>query len=279
MLIITADDLGLNHQVNLAIIRAFERGFCSDGSIMPNMPGFEEACELVRRHGLADHVGLHLVLTEGTPVTEPIKDCPRFCGRNGCFRLSRKQRIVRLSPAERNAVAIEIDGQIARCRKRGITVAHLDSHSHAHEEWGIVPLVIEAARKTDIPRIRLCRTPRWGTSPVKWLYRHLVNRRIRAAGRAGTEHFGSPDDCIRFYRGHGTSKGTDIRWEIMVHPVFDGAGRLFDGWLHRPLEELIETLRQCRARVPVMNTKLPRAMTSQAKATDRLMAPSSQKVF
>jgi len=277
MLIITADDLGLNHQVNLAVIRAFERGFCSDCSIMPNMPGFEEACELVRMHGLADHVGLHLVLTEGTPVTEPIRDFRRFCDRDGCLRLSRKQRIVRLSPGEKKALEGEIEGQIAECRKRGITMAHLDSHSHAHEEWAIVPLVIEAVRKAGIPRIRLCRTPHWGTSLVKWLYRHIVNLRIRAAGRAGTDHFGSPDDYLRFCREHGASKGMDTPWEIMVHPVLDGEGRLVDGWLHRPLEELMEALWRCRAEVPGMSSRARRTVEPQAETAGQLAASSSRK--
>ena len=241
MLIINADDLGLSRQVNLAIIHALTRGFCSSCSIMPNMPGFEEACELVQRHGLTDRVGLHLTLTEGTPVTEPIKKVGIFCGRNGCFHLSRKQRVVRLSAAVKRAVREEIEGQIARCRERGIEITHLDSHSHAHEEWAVAPVVLQAAREAGIPRVRVCRTFGGGISPVKWLYRRVVNLKIRAAGLAATDYFGVPDDYLLFCRKYGTLERASTSWEIMVHPIRIGE-RLFDSWLGRPLEDVISAL-------------------------------------
>jgi len=246
MLIITADDLGLSHQVNRAIIRAFERGFCSHCSIMVNMPGFEEACDLVRMHGLTDRVGLHLVLTEGTPVTESLKKCRRFCDRDGQFWLSRKQHVIRLSRSEREALEQELEAQIAKCRKHGIVMSHLDSHSHVHEEWAILPLVVRAAHQAGIPRLRLCRTFGGGTSSFKWLYRQVVNLRVRAAGLAATDHFGSPDDYCQFCQRYGVSRGMDTPWEVMVHPVFDPQEQLFDGWLRRPLENVMKTLGQCR---------------------------------
>ena len=241
MLIINADDFGLSRPVNLATIDALEQGFCSSCSIMPNMPGFEEACELVQRHRLTDRVGLHLVLTEGTPITDPIKKANIFCDHNGHFHLSRKRRVVRVSAAVKRAMREEIEGQIARCRERGIGITHLDSHSHAHEEWAVASAVIQAARDSRIPRVRVCRTFGGGTSPVKWLYRWVVNLRIRAAGLAATDYFGAPDDYLLFCRKYGPPEGMNISWEVMVHPIHIG-GRLFDGWLHRPLEDVISAL-------------------------------------
>src|SRR4030042_5043483 len=78
MLIINADDFGLSHSVNLAVIRAFERGLCTSCSVMPNMRGFEEACDLARKHELTDRAGLHLTLTQGGTDTRAPKAFPRF---------------------------------------------------------------------------------------------------------------------------------------------------------------------------------------------------------
>jgi predicted glycoside hydrolase/deacetylase ChbG (UPF0249 family) len=149
--------------------------------------------------------------------------------------------IYRGSAAVKHAVREEIEGQIARCRERGIEIAHLDSHSHAHEEWAVASAVIQAAREAKIPRVRVCRTFGGGVSPVKCLYRRVVNLRIRAAGLATTDYFGAPDDYLRFCQKYGPPEGMNVSWEIMVHPVRVG-GQLFDGWLHRPLEDVLRAL-------------------------------------
>ena len=44
--IITADDFGVSSVVNRAIEDCLRKGLCSHASLMANMPGFEEACEL-----------------------------------------------------------------------------------------------------------------------------------------------------------------------------------------------------------------------------------------
>jgi predicted glycoside hydrolase/deacetylase ChbG (UPF0249 family) len=245
MLVINADDFGLSHAVNLAVVRAFEQGLCSSCSIMPNMPGFDEACDLAGTHGLLNRVGLHLTLTEGAPVTEPIKRFGAFCDQRGNFRFSRRQRVVRLSTAAAEALHTEIVGQIGKCRERGIALTHMDSHNHAHEEWAIASLAMKAAREAGIPRVRLCRTFGPGTSLIKRLYRRVVNARIRLSGLAGTDYFGTPDDYLLFRKSHGVPRGMGASWEVMVHPAFGGRGRLMDSWLGKPLEDAVKPLWRC----------------------------------
>jgi predicted glycoside hydrolase/deacetylase ChbG (UPF0249 family) len=245
MLVINADDFGLSHAVNLAVVRAFEQGLCSSCSIMPNMPGFDEACDLSHTHGLVNRIGLHLTLTQGTPVTEPIKNVDVFCDSTGSFRFSRRQRVVRSSAVLRKALWEEIEGQIAKCRERGIPLTHLDSHNHAHEEWAIASLAVDAARDAGIARVRLCRTFGPGASPAKRLYRRVINARIRRAGLAGTDYFGLPDDYLLFWRRNGVVQTANTSWEVMVHPAFDDRGRLIDSWLKRPLNDAIRPLWGC----------------------------------
>ena len=242
MLIINADDFGLNHAVNLGIVRAFEQRLCSSCTIMPNMPGFGEAAELVRAYGLGNQVGLHLTLTEGVPVTDGIRAFHRFCDEEGRFRLSRKERVIRLSDAERKALQEEVGGQIVRCRRHGIALTHVDSHSHAHEEWAIASVVIEMAREMKIPYVRLCKNFGPGMSPSKQLYRHIVNARFRKAHLAATRYFGLPQDYALFYQRSRRMKGKDTSWEIMVHPVVDRDQQLLDGWLHEPLEAILKNV-------------------------------------
>jgi len=96
MLIINADDFGESQQVNKAIIQSFENGLCSSATLMPNMPGFEAACELVHEYKLLNHIGMHLVLRGGYPLTEKIKHFSTFCDQEGRLSLSRDKPIFNL---------------------------------------------------------------------------------------------------------------------------------------------------------------------------------------
>ena len=68
MLIVNADDLGYDARTNEAIIRSLELRLCSSTTLLANMEGFEEACELIHERSLGDRVGLHLNLSEGRAV-------------------------------------------------------------------------------------------------------------------------------------------------------------------------------------------------------------------
>ena len=51
MLIVNADDLGYDAPTNAAILHSFERQLCSSATLLANMAGFEEACELIHANG------------------------------------------------------------------------------------------------------------------------------------------------------------------------------------------------------------------------------------
>ena len=71
--IVTADDFGLDPEVNEAIVNGVAAGFVSNVSLLVNFPSFGEACELARQHGFADRLGLHFNLTEGRPLTDAMR--------------------------------------------------------------------------------------------------------------------------------------------------------------------------------------------------------------
>ena len=239
-LVINADDFGLNDSVNMAIVQAFEKGYCSSCTIMPNMPGFEEACQLVRTHGLADHVGLHMVLTEGYPITEKLRIFRRFCAEDGRFQLTRRQRIVRLTMKEREALRVEMKGQIAKCRAQGIPITHMDSHNHTHEEWAIAGVMIRVAQEEGVPHVR--RTRSFGSGMVRRIYRQMMDIRLCRAGLAKTDYFGVPPDYSLYLQRLGTCGKMTGSWELMVHPAFDNQGRLIDSWLRELLDEVVQSI-------------------------------------
>src|SRR5258708_1899979 len=82
-IIVHADDFGMSAEVNRAIVEAFENNVISSTTLMTNMPGFDEACELAHRHRLLGKIGLHLNLTSGYPFSSPIRQSPRFCDNVG----------------------------------------------------------------------------------------------------------------------------------------------------------------------------------------------------
>jgi predicted glycoside hydrolase/deacetylase ChbG (UPF0249 family) len=244
LVIINADDFGMSGAVNRAILSGMERGLVTSTSIMANMPGFEEAAALARDHQeLRGRVGVHLNLTEGKPLSQPILSCRLFCGADGTFHFKRERPIFRLGKPVKAAVYEELRMQVQKVIAAGIIPTHLDSHHHIHNEWAIAPLVRSLAIEFRIPRIRLTRNMGRQPSYLKRLYKAVFNRWQlgRHTGLKNTDLFGDIEDMV-YHSRTGWPEGAAI--EIMVHPLFKENGELVD--LNRqPLQpQLAPILRQ-----------------------------------
>ena len=242
LLIINADDFGKDSEVNQAVIEAFRSGLCSSATLMVNMPGFEEACELFSREDLAGCVGVHLVLRDGLPLTDPIRKFPRFCDPQGRLCLARQGVVPHLflSGLEKRVLAQEIRAQIGRCRSRGIEPTHLDSHYDLHMEWGVAEVLLQVVRKEGIPYVRIARNCGRGLHLAKRFYKTLFNRRLTRAGVARTRFRGSVAD-YEVLRERFTAQGRELAnaidsFEVMVHPRFGPDGVLRDDSDGRPLK-------------------------------------------
>jgi predicted glycoside hydrolase/deacetylase ChbG (UPF0249 family) len=220
-IIVNADDFGMSAEINRAIVEAFDRGVISSATLMTNMPGFDEACELAHRHRLLGKIGVHLNLSSGYPLSAPVRRCSRFCDDIGMFR-SRRTRF-RLSREERLAVETELAAQVTACLDRGLRPTHLDSHHHVHTEWAIGAAAITVARRYGIQAIRLSRNCGPGIDLVCKFYKFAYNTRLRIYGLAKTRYFGSSADVQEIL---ATAPG-DI--EVMVHLPFEGARSIPDG--------------------------------------------------
>ncbi len=241
MLIINADDFGLNQNVNRAIVKTFEQGLCSSTTLMADMPGFEEACCLAHEHRLLSHVGIHLVMKGGAPLTEAIKRFPRFCDRDGLLATSEFSPYFTLEASEREVLAGEIRAQIARCRSNGILLTHLDSHFHLHTRWAILAVVLAVAQSEHIHFARIARNCGPGFSFKKRIYKSVVNLRIRIGNFSRTKYFCGLDDAL-FLEGADSLKRRRESLELMLHPVLHGGRILTNDGSHEPLETLINSL-------------------------------------
>jgi predicted glycoside hydrolase/deacetylase ChbG (UPF0249 family) len=237
-LIVNADDFGYSEAVNGAILNSFESFLLTSTSIVANMPGFDHAVGLIRRHAFLERkVGLHLNLTEGFPLSRSLMACPLFCGGDGRLIYHRDRSLFRLSRKELAAVYDELRMQLERVLAAGIRPSHLDSHHHVHTEWAIAPLVCRLARSYGIRRIRLTRNMGPVPSRAKRWYKKFFNYWFlgRHSGLVdNTDYFGDIADMNYFLnsdssaRANSSRGGQDHSFEIMVHPLFDPSGRLVD---------------------------------------------------
>lgn len=229
MLIVVADDFGADSRVNMAIAEGVRQGLVSNVSLLANGAAFAEACALARDRGWAGRVGIHISVTEGPALSDPIRHCPRLCDEAGHLRFRRFTHFS-LTPEERAALTREWQAQIDRCRSAGIPLGHADSHHHCHTEFPLFRVVAPLLRANHIPFLRLSDNVR-KTSLARGLYKRLFNIALTRARLRGTDYFCDADGIRRI------AGATDKVIELMVHPILDEQGRLIDGTSGRLLRD------------------------------------------
>jgi hopanoid biosynthesis associated protein HpnK len=173
-LVINADDFGLSHSVNEAVIRAHREGILTTASLMVNEPGCDEAVKLAKENPNLG-VGLHLVLLQGHSTLPPEKipgivnargefsNSPVGAGMNYFFKRSLREQL-----------RAEIHAQFEKFHATVLPLDHVNGHLHLHLHPVIFKILMEDAEQLGIRRFRLtrdCLARSRRMAEGRWFYR------------------------------------------------------------------------------------------------------------
>lgn len=251
-----ADDFGMNPVVNQGIIAGFSHGVLTSTSILANAPDFTDAvtrwswldderaagrmASVDARRSLGDRcaspfdLGVHLNLTEGTPLTPDFpSECLDASGRfSGLGVIARR---LLLTPHRwRPAIERELSAQVARVVDAGLRPTHLNGHQYVELFPALAEPIINIAARFRIPVVRV--------ASERGVWRALVLSRLASRWRERSRHASlcSADE----YRGtaHAGRVSLDLmrRWtsglpqgctlEVGLHPGLAPVAPSADGW-------------------------------------------------
>jgi len=156
-LIVNADDFGLFHSVNEAVIRAHREGILTSASLMVNEPGFQEAVRLAKENPKLG-VGLHLTFLMGhsslpasripglVNMDAEFSNNPVATGMNYFFKRSLRTQL-----------RDEIHAQFDRFLSTGLRLDHVNGHLHMHLHPVVFDILMSDSKELGITRLRLTR--------------------------------------------------------------------------------------------------------------------------
>ena len=156
-LIVNADDFGLSQSVNEAVIRAHRDGILTSASLMVNEPASGEAVKLAKENPRLG-VGLHLTLLMGRSALPPEK-IPDIVNSRGEFSNSPVGAGMGyfFKRGLRDQLRAEIHAQFEKFHAAGLPLDHVNGHLHLHLHPVIFKILMEAAEKLGVKRMRLTR--------------------------------------------------------------------------------------------------------------------------
>jgi len=197
-LIICADDFGFDPAVNAAVEEAHRHGILSTASLMAGAPAAADAVARAKR--LPDlHVGLHVVLVDGGPVS-PSAAVAGLVGADGQFDRNMARAGLRFFslPQIRRQLAQEIRAQFEAFRATGLKLDHVNAHKHFHLHPTVAGLILEIGRDYGMKAVRVPAEPvaalraafpqERAPAPLYRPWVERLRRRLRRAGLAVNDH-------------------------------------------------------------------------------------------
>jgi len=240
-LILNADDFGLTAGVNRAIAELHQAGVLTSASLMARARATDEAIEIARATPTLC-VGCHVVLVDGEPVLSPRHDIPNLADPiSGRFRPALAGFLARLLMGRIPSAEIEAETavQIALLQSRGVVLAHIDTHKHAHIFPAVLRPVLRAAASCGIRAVRNPFEPGWSlraTPHASWTRRTEVRllRLLEPAFRriVAEEGFTTTDGALGVLATGSLDAATITsllqnlpagNWELVTHPGYNDA--------------------------------------------------------
>lgn len=155
-LIVNADDCGWSRGITDGILKAHHEGIVTSTTVMVNREASEYALQQlpsVPKLG----VGIHLTLSDGSPVLPPAQVPTLVDGEGNFYGGQEVLRRLRKRLFSAREIEAEFRAQIRWMKDRGVTPTHADSHQHLH----LYPVAIYAFyRALRAEGIRCARPPR-----------------------------------------------------------------------------------------------------------------------
>lgn len=140
-----ADDFGLTRGITDGVIESHVNGIVDSTTLMMNGLAVEHAV-LAAKKTPSLKVGIHLVLTWGKPLS---KDVPDLINEDGFFKYRNNFAQSEIPNVEQ--VELEWRTQIEAFLKTGLELHHIDSHHHIHGWAPLKDVVLELAKKYNVP--------------------------------------------------------------------------------------------------------------------------------
>ena len=223
-IIVNADDFGLSSTANAAIADCFKKGIINRTTLMVNGPCLEEAVRISKEQDFFEHVGLHINLTFGYPISKRIQDTI-LCKEDGAFsgELLKAKYFAYCPYSLREVIKEEVEAQIQLYLDYGFTLSHADSHRHIHTRIPIFNIIKGPLLNHGFQSVRISRNIKeQGLSFFSSIYKRILNELIIKKNFPNhSDYMCALSDWI------SVGKKFD-NVEIMVHPDLDEDGKLFD---------------------------------------------------
>ena len=242
-LIVNADDLGADRNVDKGILEAFRNGIVTSATMLVTFSShWEESAREAQTAGLP--TGLHLSLTHGFAIS-PREKIPDLVDDRGRFKLSARRLIsmaFRPKPGDEEIyeqIKVELAAQLDAVLSRGLSLSHVDSHQHVHMNPRIFALVESAAENRGITKMRFVREPFFRfqlthgvlenirrKNVIKALLVKRLANRIKPRLKTNDRFFGlMQSDTIdqwSFEQFLRSISRTELVWEAGIHPGHAG---------------------------------------------------------
>jgi predicted glycoside hydrolase/deacetylase ChbG (UPF0249 family) len=216
LLVIHADDLGMNHSVNRATFEALEKGSITSASILVPCPWFPEVASWAKQHPNAD-LGIHLALnSEWTTLRwGPVSPTDKVPSLLDAAEYLPLETPAVAQNAKLSEVETELRAQVDRARLAGIPLTHLDTHMGAlFESAGLYQVYRKMGRAYGLPILQAkagSHAPLGMSPPAEGI---LVEKVIEIAPGIDAQEWGS------WYRKQLELLGPGV-YQIIVHLAYD----------------------------------------------------------